>query len=314
MRIVRFDEGRVGVVVDRVDGPAVVDVSDVVGVDPDEWPPVGPNRLIARWSSYSDAVAEAAVSRAARPLSEVTLRTPVPWASKVIAYPVNYHDHAAEMGASYRASNQGFFLKPPSSLSGAGEPVVLPAVPGREVHHESELAIIIGTGGRDIPRDEWREHVFGYSCLLDMVVRGREERVFRKAFDTFCPVGPWITTADDVPDPESLQVQLWVGDELRQDASTRDLVLDIPGMVEMASSVMTLEPGDIIATGTPAGVGPVVEGDVIRIRIQDVGEMSVDVVQGSGGHSAVFDEAYVPPTAAKQSADPAAPATTLEPR
>ena len=293
VRIARFDEGRIGVVTEG----GIVDVSDLVGADPDLWPPVAANRLIAGFASYVDALADAAATRTPIPLGEVTLRTPVPWASKVIAYPVNYHDHAAEMKANYRASNQGFFLKPSSSLSGAGEPVVLPLVAGREVHHESELAIIIGRGGRDIPREEWRDHVFGYACLLDMVVRGREERVFRKAFDTFCPVGPWITTADEVSDPENLEMQLWVGDELRQSANTGDLVLDIPGMIEMASAVMTLHPGDIIATGTPAGVGPVVAGDTIRIRIQDVGEMRVDVVQGAGGHSAVFDEPYVPPTA-----------------
>lgn len=295
MRIARFDEGRVGVVVgDEAVGLEIVDVTEVLGLDLREWPSVAANRLIAAWPRDADALAAAVETGARRPLSSVVLRTPVPWASKVIAYPVNYHDHGREMQAGYRASNQGFFLKPPSSLSGAGEPVVLPVVPGREVHHESELAIIIGKGGRDIPRDEWHEHVFGYACLLDMVVRGREERVFRKAFDTFCPVGPWITTADEVPDPTRLDMRLWVNGELRQSANTRDLVLDIPGMVEMASNVMTLQPGDIIATGTPAGVGPVVDGDRMRISIEHVGEMTVDVVQGSGGHSAVFDEPYTP--------------------
>ena len=290
MRIARFDEGRIGVVL----GDEVADVTDALRVDPTQWPPVAPNQLIAGWPSYARVIAEVVAEAPRRPLSSVVLRTPVPFASKVVAYPVNYHDHGREMQASYRASNQGFFLKPPSSLSGAGEPVVLPVVPGREVHHESELAIVIGKGGRDIPRERWADHVFGYACLLDMVVRGREERVFRKAFDTFCPVGPWITTADEVGDPTAIGVRLWVNDELRQDASTRDLVLDIPGMIEMASSVMTLHPGDIIATGTPAGVGPVVDGDRIRIEIERVGAMTVDVVQGTGGHCTVFDEPYTP--------------------
>ena len=310
MKITRFNEGRIGVVVDALH---LVDITKVVGEDPAAWPPVGMTRLISNFEALRPAIEKALPSLPRLRLADVTLRTPVPWPNKVIAYPVNYHDHGREMQAGYRADHQGFFLKPPSSLSGAGEPIELPRVPGREVHHEAELAIVIGRECRGITREEWKDYVFGYACLLDMVVRGREERVFRKAFDTFCPVGPWITTADDVPDPESLQVQLWVGDELRQDANTRDLVLDIPGMVEMASSVMTLEPGDIIATGTPAGVGHVVDGDVIRIRIQSVGEMRVDVVQGSGGHSAVFDEAYAPPTAARQPADPAA-AATQEPR
>ncbi len=191
------------------------------------------------------------------PLGTVRLLTPVPWPNKVVAYPVNYHEHGVEMGSSYRANNQGFFLKPPSALSGPADPIVLPVNAGRRIDHECELAVIIGKQGRDIPRAAWREHVFGYSCLIDAVIRGKEERVTRKGFDTFCPVGPWIVTEDEIGDAvHSLQGRLWVNGELRQDANTRDLVLDIPGMIEMASSVMTLYPGDIIATGTPAGVGP----------------------------------------------------------
>lgn len=295
MKIARFGEARVGVVVDD----EIVDVTTVVGIEPDEWPAVGPNRLIRDFAAYADALAAAAAEGPRIPLANVELLTPVPWASKVIAYPVNYHDHGREMQADYRADVQGFFLKPPSSLSGAGEPVVLPVVPGREVHHESELGIVIGKRGRDIPAADWAEHVFGYACLLDMVVRGREERVFRKAFDTFCPVGPWITTADEVGDPSDLDMKLWVvrpdgSEELRQHANTRDLVLDIPGMIAMASAVMTLEPGDIIATGTPAGVGPVVGGEKVRIVIERVGEMTVDVVQGNSGHHEVFARPYTP--------------------
>jgi 2-keto-4-pentenoate hydratase/2-oxohepta-3-ene-1,7-dioic acid hydratase in catechol pathway len=295
MKIARFGQGQVGVVV----GDEVVDVTGVTGIEPGEWPPVGPNRLIRDFASYVDVLTEAVATGPRIPLADVDLLTPVPWASKVIAYPVNYHDHGQEMQAGYRADVQGFFLKPPSSLSGASEPVVLPVVPGREVHHESELGIVIGKGGRDIPRAEWAEHVFGYACLLDMVVRGREERVFRKAFDTFCPVGPWITTADEVGDPTNLDMKLWVvrpdgSEELRQHANTGNLVLDIPGMVAMASAVMTLEPGDIIATGTPAGVGPVEAGDTIRIVIERLGEMSVDVVQGTSGRTEVFAKPYTP--------------------
>ena len=296
MRIARFDDDRIGVVLDD----DIVDVTEAVGIDPGQWPPVGMNRVIRDFAAIEPALVQASSEGRRRPLADVTLRTPIPWPNKVIAYPVNYHDHGQEMQAQYRADVQGFFLKPPSSLSGAGEPVVLPDVPGREVHHESELAVIIGAGGRDIPRDQWKSHVFGYACLLDMVVRGREERVFRKAYDTFCPVGPWITTADEVGDPTNLEMRLWVGDELRQHANTRDLVLDIPGMVEMASAVMTLHPGDIIATGTPAGVGAVAAGDTIRISIERVGEMSVDVVQGTSGRTEVFAKPYVPPIIKQQ--------------
>lgn len=293
MKIARFDEGRIGVVV----GDELVDVTDTVGIDPTEWPAGGPNRLIRDFAQHADAIAATLESAPRIPLASVTLRTPVPAASKVIAYPVNYHDHGREMQAGYRADVQGFFLKPPSSLSGASEPVELPVVPGREVHHESELAIVIGKRCHNITREEWEEYVFGYACLLDMVVRGREERVFRKAFDTFCPVGPWITTKDEVGDPTDLDMKLWVQhpdgtEELRQHANTANLVLDIPGMVQMAAAVMTLEPGDIIATGTPAGVGPVSDGDTIRITIERLGEMSVSVVQGTSGQTEVFAKPY----------------------
>lgn len=291
MRIARFDGGKIGV----VDGDSIVDVTAVCGIDPAEWPAVGPLRLIRDFAALRPAI-EAALPTAPRhALADVRLETPVPWPNKVIAYPVNYHAHGREMQANYRATNQGFFLKPSSAVSGPNDPVELPSVPGREVHHESELGIVIGKEVRGLKREDWREAVFGYACLLDMVVRGREERVFRKAYDTFCPVGPWIVTADEVSDPANLDMKLWVGDELRQSANTRDLVLDIPGMIETASAVMTLYPGDIIATGTPEGVGPVVDGDVLRIVIDQVGEMNVPVVQGNRGMTEVFAQPYVPP-------------------
>lgn len=293
MKIARFNEGRLGLVA----GDRIIDVTAAWGLNPHEWPQVGMTRLIADLASGARGYPAGQKGAPSYALTEVRLLTPVPWPNKVVAFPVNYHDHGAEMGANYRAPSQGFFLKPNSSLCGAGEPIVLPAVPGREVHHECELAIIIGKGGRHIGRDQWQEHVFGYACLLDMVVRGREERVTRKAYDSFCPVGPWITTADEVSDPENLEMKLWVNDSLRQHANTRDLVLDLPGMIEMASAVMTLYPGDIIATGTPAGVGPVAAGDMVRVEIERVGAMSVQVVQGAAGRTSLFDEPYVSPTA-----------------
>lgn len=290
MRIARFNGGRIGV----VSGDHIVDVTEAAGVDPGEWPPVGMTRLIARFGDRRERIVAAAAAGQGVPFASVRLETPVPWPNKIIAYPVNYHAHGREMSSTYRANNQGFFLKPNSALSGPADPVVLPNVPGREVHHECELALIVGKEVRSLPRERWQEAVFGYACLLDMVIRGKEERVFRKGFDTFCPVGPYITTADEVGDASGLRGRLWVNGDLRQDANTRDLVLDLAGMVETASAVMTLYPGDIIATGTPAGVGPVTDGDRIRIEFERVGEMTVDVVQGENGWTEVFAEAYTP--------------------
>lgn len=290
MKIARFNEGRIGVVI----GDEIADVTEVVGVDTQQWPAIGPVQMIAAWAEVRPKVEAALVSVPRVKLSEVRLLTPVPWPNKVIAYPVNYNDHGQEMQANYRATHQGFFLKPASSLCGASDVIELPDLPGREVHHEAELGIIIGKRGRNVRREDWKDYIFGYACLMDMVVRGREERVFRKAYDTFCPVGPWITTADEVSDPTNLKMKLWVNGELRQSANTKDLVLDIPGMIEMAASVMTLEPGDIIATGTPAGVGQIVEGDTVLIRIDELGEMEMKVVQGKAGRTIVFEKSYTP--------------------
>src|SRR4029077_13102967 len=216
-----------------------------VGENNRHWPPLAMNHLIQDFGSLR-AKLELASLRGGIPLNRVKLRTPVPRATKVIAFPINYHAHGEEMGRSVSAKVQGFFLKPPSSLSGASEPIVLPPVIDRRIDHECELAIIIGKKGRDVPRESWQEYVFGYSCLIDATVRGKEERVTRKAFDTFCPVGPWVVTSHDVGDPNALRGRLWVNDELRQDGNTRDLIVDIPGMIEMTSFVMTLYPGDII--------------------------------------------------------------------
>jgi len=160
--------------------------------------------------------------RQENPLSKVRLNCPILWPSKVIAYPANYHDHISEMKkgtgliSTFNASGQGFFLKANSSLSGPEDPIVLPPLPNREIHHECELAIVIGKGGRHIAPDRALEHIFGYSCLIDVVVRGKEERVMRKSFDSFCPMGPYLVTADEIPDYADIDLELSVNGELRR--------------------------------------------------------------------------------------------------
>lgn len=299
MRVVRFNGGKIGIIRDD----QIVDVSGLVGAPNTQWPDVSVLHLIARWSELQDELDGALASASGIPLSSASLDVPIPFPSKVIAYPVNYHAHGREMQANYRAKNQGFFLKPPSSICGPSDVVELPLVPGREVHHEAELGIVIGKQCRDLPRENWREAVFGYTCLMDMVVRGREERVFRKAYDSFCPIGPWIVTADEIEQPDQLSMKLWVNNELRQAANTRDLVLNIPGMIATASAVMTLYPGDIIATGTPEGVGPITDGDDVRIAIDQIGEMTLKVIQGNRGATEVFAEAYEPPIVKQELTD-----------
>jgi 2-keto-4-pentenoate hydratase/2-oxohepta-3-ene-1,7-dioic acid hydratase in catechol pathway len=279
MKIARFNAGRIGIVL----AGGVVDVTEAAGVSPAEWPPIGPVRMIRDFASKRSAIEAQAKVGSLIPLSEVHFETPIPWPHKLIAIPVNYEAHAIEMSSPAISRNAGFFMKSSASLIGASDEIILPDLPGREVHHEAELAVIIGTGGRHIPVSKALDHVFGYACLLDMTVRGKQERTIRKSYDTFTPVGPYITTADEVGDPTNLQVTLWINEQVRQDANTRKMFLSVAELIEMCSSVTTLEPGDIIATGTAEGVGPVVAGDFVRISITKVGEMSLRVRQGEGG-------------------------------
>lgn len=297
MRFISYDQGRIGVL---ADADTFVDISELAGATAAAWPPVNMVRLIGSYRTLRSAVEARLATAARRRLAEVNLECPLSWPNKVIAFPANYHDHISEMKAGlvskFTASGQGFFLKANSSLSGPRQAILLPDVPNREIHHEAELAIIIGSRGRGIRRQDAFEHIFGYSCLLDIVIRGQEERVMRKSFDTFCPLGPWITTGDEVQDPSQLNVRLTVNGQLRQSANTRDLIVDIPSMIEMASSVMTLEPGDVIATGTPAGVAKIVHGDRLVIAIDSVGSMDVGVQSSALGSHPVWDK---PPAGAR---------------
>src|SRR6478752_2312415 len=177
MKIARFDNNRIGV----VRGEAIVDVTDIIDPAPDAWPPVAMNRLIAEFAEIRGKLERAASGKGIQ-LSSVKLLTPIPWPNKIIAYPVNYHSHGIEMGSSYRANNQGLFLKPPSALSGPADPIVLPVNARRRLDHECELAVINAKEERDVPSVAWRDYVFRYSCLIAVVIRGKEERVARKAF------------------------------------------------------------------------------------------------------------------------------------
>lgn len=295
MKLISFNKGHLGVVTPE----GVIDITDLSGVDAHFWPPVGMVRLVEKFDSIGPGLRDALSSRPAVPLSQVRLDAPIRWPNKVIAFPANYHAHIDEMKggsgggviSTFKASGQGFFLKSNSSLSGPADAIVLPPLDDREIHHECELGIVIGKRGRGIAAQDSHEYVFGFTCLLDMVVRGVEERVMRKSFDTFCPTGPWIVTADEVPDFSNINMRLTVNGQERQSACTRDLIVNIPDMIAMASAVMTLEPGDIIASGTPAGVGPVKEGDVVEITIEGIGSMSLPVVRGTQGDHSVWNAA-----------------------
>jgi 2-keto-4-pentenoate hydratase/2-oxohepta-3-ene-1,7-dioic acid hydratase in catechol pathway len=275
VRLVRFNGGRIGI----LRGDRIQDITAAVGADIDAWPPVAMLRLIANFDALRPRLDTARLPEIW--LDAARLEAPVIWPQKVFAYPVNYVAHGAEMASTNRANLNGFFLKASSSICGPNDPLVLPDLPDRQIHHECELALVIGKRGRHVPREHAMEYVFGYSCLIDVTVRGKEERVMRKSYDTFTPLGPALVTRDEVADPGALDMKLWVNDELRQSANTRDLIVDIPDMVATAARVATIEPGDVIATGTPAGVGPIAPGDTVTIEIEQVGRMSLNVIRQS---------------------------------
>ncbi|TQM43846.1 fumarylacetoacetate hydrolase family protein [Pseudonocardia cypriaca] len=200
----------------------------------------------------------------------------LPDPSKIIAAPVNYRAHQAEMNESSHIDALGVFLKAPSSVVGHQGIVRLPYT-DRRFDQEGEFAAVIGRPTRDVPEERALESVFGYTSLLDMTMRGGEDRSVRKSFDTFTPLGPTVVTPDEVPPIEELELRLWVNDALRQRADLRDLIWGLPRLIAYVSSVMTLLPGDVVTTGTPEGVGEVHEGDRIDLEITGLDRLTVGV-------------------------------------
>lgn len=207
---------------------------------------------------------------------DLTLAPPIGRPGKIIAAPVNYVDHKVEMDEQKTIADYGIFLKANTSVLGHGQTVQMP-YSNKRTDQEGELAVVIGKGGKNISRENAQAHIFGYAPLLDITVRSTEDRSTRKSFDTFTPFGPWIVTRDEIDNPGNLSMKTWVDSELRQDTNTKDLIFDVDLLIEYASSVMTLCPGDIIATGTPAGVGPIHHGSHIVVEIEHIGTLSVNV-------------------------------------
>ncbi len=245
--------------------------------------------LIEAWAEVRDTLV---VSRDWRPFRPETLLAPIPVPRRnLFCVGKNYRAHAREFAASgYDAGAAAggdldpfpaVFTKPPSTVVGPGAVVPLHRHVTRQVDYEAELAVIIGQPGRDIPREAALDHVFGYAILNDVTARDRQrdhrQWFLGKALDGFCPMGPWITTADEV-DAGALDIRCWVNGDLRQAANTRDLIFDIPSLIATLSAGLTLQAGDIIATGTPAGVGVGFDpprflspGDRVRIEIAGLG-------------------------------------------
>lgn len=214
------------------------------------------------------------------PLNNVHLLPPLPRPGKILAIGMNYADHVRETGAAM-PTRQIWFCKQPTAANGPFDPILLPKA-STKVDYEAELVVVIGKGGRHLSRAEAPGAVFGYCVGNDVSARdwqmATSQWMLGKSFDSHAPFGPWITTADEIPDPHSLGIRCFVNGDKRQDSNTSNLVFDIWDQIAHVSQVMTLEPGDIIFTGTPGGVGlgmdPQVylkEGDVVRVEIDKLG-------------------------------------------
>lgn len=285
MRLVTFrlgGESRVGVVVGD-------EVADIGAVDPRI------AEMVDLIAAGSDRLAELAASAApvAR-LDDVQLLAPVRPKKNVFAVGRNYLEHVREVPGPDSATrpppeNPIIFTKPPTSIIGPGEAIVTANDPSGTTDYEGELAVVIGRPGKRIPAPQAWDHVFGYTILNDVTARALQRKhvqwVIGKGPDTFCPMGPWIVTVDALPDVTRSEVRTEVNGELRQRGSVADLIFDIPTLIATLSRVMTLEPGDVIATGTPSGVGAGFDpprylwpGDVVSVSVDGIGTLTNPVI------------------------------------
>jgi 2-keto-4-pentenoate hydratase/2-oxohepta-3-ene-1,7-dioic acid hydratase in catechol pathway len=285
MKICRFDNDKLGVVI----GDKVHDVTraqdEIRAAARYDMPG---DAVIAALPQWRDRLQEMAAKAPGVPLSGVKLLSPVARPSKVMAAPVNYVKHVAEMAARTdirtddekkakrpsKIAEQGIFLKANSAVVGASEGIPI-RFPQRINEHELEFVVIIGKRGSDIPKEKALDYVAGYALGFDMTTRGTEDRSFRKSIDGYAPVGPWIVTADEFGSPADVTATLHVNGELRQTANSKELIFDVPTLIEFASSFYTLNPGDIYFTGSPAGVGPVKPGDTLRAQCDRIGLLEI---------------------------------------
>jgi 2,4-diketo-3-deoxy-L-fuconate hydrolase len=282
MKICRYNDNRLGL----VEGDKIFDVTAALDELPVyRYPFPRTDQLIANLEMLKPKMAELAKGAKSIPLSEVHLLPPLANPGKVVAAPVNYKAHLAESQADPEINHNrkvieiqtiGLFLKSTSSIVGASEGVAI-TFPEKRNDHEIELVAVIGRTAKNVRREKALDYVAGYCIGLDMTIRGPEERSLRKSLDTFTVLGPWLVTADEIGDPAGLQMVLTVNGAPRQNANTRDLILDVPHLISWASSFYTLNPGDVLMTGTPEGVERVVAGDTIDARIDKLGSMQVKI-------------------------------------
>ena len=258
-----------------VNGDRIIDISAIVGPSIMSLPPA--DRVLALIADFDRLRAKIAEGTGSQglPLAQVQLRAPVPRPSKMLFGLGNYRENV-----DGKIPPLGLFLKSPSSILDPGAAVKLPAIDAVIFHHEAELGFVIGKRGKDISEAEALDYVFGYTCIVDVSARGLGGGVLfiDKSPDTFCPMGPWIVTRDEVPDPQKLSVKFWENDELRQDYNTDDMEHPVREIIAWASKIATLEVGDVFACGTNhQGLGPMQDGETGTIEIERIGRMTVKV-------------------------------------
>jgi 2-keto-4-pentenoate hydratase/2-oxohepta-3-ene-1,7-dioic acid hydratase in catechol pathway len=282
VRLCRFGEGRLGL----VEGGTVRDVTAALDVLPAyRYPLPTSDVLISNLDRVVGRVHAIAATSPILPLAGLHLLSPVANPGKIIGAPVNYQKHLDEVRASTELHHEnqiavihrtGVFLKANSSLAGPSEGIALRNLDRRN-DHEVELAFVIGKTANKVSRADAMKHVAGYSIGLDITTRGPEERSLRKSAESYTILGPWLVTADEIPDPQNLNLGIRVNGEVRQDSNTKYMILGVAELIEFASSFYTLNPGDVVITGTPEGVSPIKPGDRIVATIESVGSMSVTV-------------------------------------
>jgi 2-keto-4-pentenoate hydratase/2-oxohepta-3-ene-1,7-dioic acid hydratase in catechol pathway len=284
MRLCRFGDSRLGL----VEGRRVRDVTAALEVLPAyRYPLPGYDPLIANLDKVIPRIREISAEAPVLALESQKLLSPVANPGKIIAAPVNYAAHLSEVASDSQLSagnashsmtirQVGLFLKANSSLVGPGEGIGLWHLERRN-DHEVELAVVIGKRANNVSRQDALQYVAGYSIGLDISIRGQEDRSFRKSPDSYTVLGPWLVTADEIPDAGQLNLSISLNGEIKQSSNTKYMTLGVEELIEMASSYYTLQPGDIISTGTPEGVSPIVPGDVIVATIEKIGSMEVKV-------------------------------------
>ncbi len=274
MKILYFDDFRLGV----MKGDAVVDVSKVVKGIPHTGPHDLINGLIERFDAYRKKLEKAAATGRGIPLKKVKIRPPLPRPHNIDCMAVNY----MEDGTRTEPAPINAFHKSPSGVIGDGDTLVLPDVPASIFEGEAEIALVIGTRASNVKASGAMKHIFGYTCFIDGSARDLPPagNTFyqMKSRETFAPLGPCIVTADEIRDPHKLQIRLWVNGVLKQNFNTSDMAHRIPRCIEWVSSIHTLNPGDVLATGTNhRGLSALQDGDKVELEVERVGRLRVKV-------------------------------------